>query len=44
VKKYRGQGEWKDELTVRMDFPICVVVTILHILFSVMYNTQILYT
>jgi hypothetical protein len=22
VKKYRGQGEWKDELTVRMDFPV----------------------
>jgi hypothetical protein len=31
VKKYRDQGEWKDELTVRMDFPVCGVLTILHI-------------
>jgi hypothetical protein len=45
MKKYRGQGEWKDELTVRMDFPVCGVVTILHISSGVMYtHTQILYT
>jgi hypothetical protein len=37
VKKHRGQGQWKDELTVRMDFPVCGVVTILHISFGALY-------
>jgi hypothetical protein len=45
VKTYRGQGEWKDDLTVRMDFSVRGVVTILHISSGVMYtHTQILYT
>jgi hypothetical protein len=45
VKKYKGRGEWKDQLTVRMDFPVYGVATILHISFGVLYtHTQILYT
>jgi hypothetical protein len=44
VKKYRGQGEWKDELTVRMDFPVCRVITILHLIWCYVYAyTNIVY-
>jgi hypothetical protein len=45
VKKYRGQGEWKDELTVRMDFPVCGSLPFCISHLGVMYtHTQILYT
>jgi hypothetical protein len=38
VKKYRGQSEWKDQLTIRMDFPVRGIVTILRISYGVMYT------
>jgi hypothetical protein len=44
VKKYKDGGEWKDKLTVRMDFSVRGVATILHISFGALYtHTQILY-
>jgi hypothetical protein len=44
-EKVQRPSEWKDELTIRMDFPVCGVITILHISSGVMYtHTQILYT
>jgi hypothetical protein len=34
-EKNQGMGEWKAELDVRMDFLVCGVATVLHILFGV---------
>jgi hypothetical protein len=37
MKKNRGGGQWKDKLTVRMDFPVRGVTTILHVIWCSVY-------
>jgi hypothetical protein len=37
VKKNQGGGQWKDELDVRMDFPVCGVANVFCISYLVFY-------